>query len=70
MTKEQYQDPKTPIIEKFFYYYTINGGSLSSFADFNDYFTVWVNMPIVKLHYPLHNIKNRVINALNKHFEL
>jgi hypothetical protein len=70
MTIEQYKDPKTPMIDKFFYCYTINGGVLSTMVEFEKYFRMWISIPIVVTHYPLPVIKQRVIKELNKHFGL
>jgi hypothetical protein len=70
MTKETYQDPKTPMIQKFFFHYTLMGGSLSLFEDFKKLFIMWINIPIVQLHYPLEGMKIRTINALDKHFKI
>lgn len=70
MTKEHYQDPNTPMIEKFFFYYTLNGGVLTTLDSFQRYFMMWINVPIVQAHYPVKIIRNRVINALNIHFKI
>jgi len=69
MTKEQFQDPSTDMMEVYFFYYTIMGGKISlSFEQFREVFSHWI-FNVVGIG-RLANLQYYVIKQLNKHFEI